>query len=69
MPENLSAKCYQDSKERLQKKRERYQNLSDDEKNKLVGYRKKCYGMKKKKKKKKKEKEKTLYFNYKKHLF
>ena len=31
MSKNLSAKCYQENKERLQKKaRERYQNLSKD---------------------------------------
>ena len=33
MPRNPSAKCYQENKERLQKKaRERYQNLSQEEK-------------------------------------
>ena len=36
MSENLSAKCYQENNERLQKKkaRERYQNLSEKEKEK-----------------------------------
>ena len=35
MSKNLSAKCYQENKERLQKKaRERYQNLSREEKEK-----------------------------------
>ena len=33
MSKNLSAKCYQENKERLQKKaREKYQNLSKEEK-------------------------------------
>ena len=36
---NLSAKCYQENKERLQKKaRERYQNLSKEEKEKKQQY-------------------------------
>ena len=68
MSKYLSAKYYQENKERLQKKahegyqnrskqvkgrkrqcsRERYKNLSEDEKNKLVEYRKKCYKMRKK---------------------
>ena len=35
MSKNLSAKCYPENKERLQKKaRERYQNLSREEKEK-----------------------------------
>ena len=35
MSKNLSAKCYQENKERLQKKaREKYQNLSREEKEK-----------------------------------
>ena len=36
MSENLSAKCYQENNERLQKKkaRERYQNFSEKEKEK-----------------------------------
>ena len=35
MSKNLPAKCYQENKERLQKKaRERYQNLSREEKEK-----------------------------------
>ena len=60
MCRNLSAKCYQENKERLQKKfvkdvkiylkkkiknqrfdHERYKNLAEDEKQKLVEYRKK----------------------------
>ena len=65
MSKNLSAKYYQENKERLQKKlvkdikiflkktkyqqfgRERYKNLSEDEKNKLVEYRNKYYRMRK----------------------
>ena len=66
MSKNLSAKYYQENKERLQKKREKlakdikiflkkkqtknkqygpegYKNLSEDEKQKLVKYRKKYY--------------------------
>ena len=39
MSKNLSAKCYQENKERLQKKtRERYQNLSKEEKEKKRQY-------------------------------
>ena len=65
MPKNVSAKYYQENKERRQKqivkdikiflrkekkKRqqyglERYENLSDDEQQKLVEYRKKYYSM------------------------
>ena len=56
---NLSAKYYQVNKERLQKKahvrdhnlskekKERYKNLSVDEKRKLVKYRKKNYRLRK----------------------
>ena len=66
MYKNLSAKYYQENKYRLQKACERFQklsneekekkrhygqerqkNLSEDEKQKLVEYRKKCYGMRK----------------------
>ena len=67
MPKNLSAKYYQDNKERLQKKAcekyqiylkkkkkkkqqygcENYKNLSEDEKQKLVEYRKKYYRIRK----------------------
>ena len=44
MSKNLSDKYYQENKERLQKKAwEGYQNLSDDEKQKLPEYRKKYY--------------------------
>ena len=49
MSKKLSAKCYQENKKRLQKKRqyglERYKNLSEDEKQKPVEYRKKYYRM------------------------
>ena len=39
MPKNLSAKYYQENKERLQEKaRERYQNLSKEEKEKKRQY-------------------------------
>ena len=39
MPKNLSAKYYQENKERLQKKaRKRYQNLSKEEKEKKRQY-------------------------------
>ena len=39
MSKNLSAKYYQENKERLQKKaRERYQNLSKEEKEKKLQY-------------------------------
>ena len=75
MSENLSAKYYQEIKERLYKKlvkdikiilikkkkkkrqygRERYKNLSENEKNKLVEYRKNIT-----------KREKMLYCNYKK---
>ena len=49
MSKKLSAKYYQENKKRLQEKaRERYQNLSEDQKQKLVKYRKKHYGMRKK---------------------
>ena len=57
MSPNFSAKYYQSNKERLQKnivkdsKRqyccERYKNLSEDEKSKLVEYRKKYFKMRK----------------------
>ena len=59
MSKNLSAKCYQENKERLRKKaRERYQNLFKKKKEKkvtiwslvdnmLVEYRKKYYRMRK----------------------
>ena len=36
MSENLSSKYYQENKERLQKTQERYKNLSEYEKQKLV---------------------------------
>ena len=49
MSKNLSDKYYQENKERLQKKAcEGYQNLSDDEKQKLPEYRKKYYRIGKK---------------------
>ena len=45
MPKSLSAKYYEKDKERLQKKKaqsgcERYKNLSEKEKQKLIEYRK-----------------------------
>ena len=44
MSKNLSAKYYQENKERLQKKaRERYQNLSKEEKEKKQQYGHECY--------------------------
>ena len=53
MSKNLSAKYYQENKERLHKKaseirqnlskEERYKNLSENEKNKLIEYRRKYY--------------------------
>ena len=61
MSKKLSAKYYQENKERLQKKlgkdiktfpkkkngREGYKNLSEDQKQKLVEYRKKYYRIRK----------------------
>ena len=59
MSEALSANCYQENKEGLQKKlvkpkekeqqygHERCKNLSEDEKQKLVEYTKNYYGMRK----------------------
>ena len=57
MSKNLSAQYYQENKERLQKKaseirqnlskEERYKNLSENEKNKLIEYRRKYYRMRK----------------------
>ena len=41
MSQSLSAKYYQENKERLHKTWERYQNLSKEENHKLVEYRKK----------------------------
>ena len=73
MSKTLSAKYYQENKERLQKKmlakdikiflkkkkknsaRKRYKNLSGDEKQKLVEYKKNII-----------ERGRTLYYNYKK---
>ena len=44
MSKNLSAKHYQENKERLQKKaREKYQNLSEEEKEKKLQYGRKGY--------------------------
>ena len=44
MSKNLSATCYQENKERMQKKaRERYQNLSKEEKEKKKQYGRKRY--------------------------
>ena len=44
MSKNLSAKYYQENKERLEKKaRERYQNLSKEEKEKKRQYGRECY--------------------------
>ena len=78
MSKNLSAKYYQENKERLQKKpRERYQTLSKDEKEK-----KRQYGRERYKNLSEDEKqillsieknilerEKTLYYNYIKGVF
>ena len=58
MPKDSLAKDYQNNKERLQYGRERCKNLPEEEKKKLVEYKKtiiKC--------------EKTPYYNYKKLLF
>ena len=44
MSKNLSAKYYQDNKERLQRKaRERYQNLSKEKEGKKRQYGNECY--------------------------
>ena len=44
MSKTLSAKYYQENKEKLQKKaRERYQNLSKEEKEKKPQYGRECY--------------------------
>ena len=67
MSKNLSAKYYQENKERLQKKLLKdYQNLSKEEKDKKHQYGRKRY---KNLLKDKKEWEKLPYYNYKKLLF
>ena len=74
MSKTLSAKYYQEIKERLQKKaRERYQNLSKEEKEKMRRYSRKRYKNLSEDEKQKFEKKiyrmkKMPFYGYKKHF-
>ena len=70
MSKNLSAKCYLENKERLEKKnRQRYQNLSKEEKEKKRQYgRERCKNLSEDEKNKLVDYRKKILYNEKKHF-